>query len=78
MARSQRRTPICGITTARSEKLDKVEAHRRERRLVSETLVANPEAAVIPHERETSDPWTMAKDGKVRFDPVRLFRLMRK
>jgi hypothetical protein len=58
--------------------VDKVEAHRRERRLVSETLVANPEAAVIPHEREASDPWNMAKDGKVRFDPVRFFRLMRK
>lgn len=30
MSRSRRRTPVCGITTARSEKQDKVTAHRRE------------------------------------------------
>jgi hypothetical protein len=78
MARSQRKTPICGITTARSDKADKIKAHRRERRLVSLTLVADPEAGVFPLEREISNPWNMAKDGKLRFDPVRLYRLMRK
>jgi hypothetical protein len=41
-------------------------------------LVENPEACAVPHEREVSDPWNMAKDGKARFDPARFFRLMRK
>jgi hypothetical protein len=32
MSRSRRHTPIVGLTTARSDKRDKVRAHRRDRR----------------------------------------------
>ncbi len=86
MSRSRRHTPICGITTARSEKADKREANRRLRvRLrsavartvatVSATTAADP---VWPGLRDVSDPWAMAKDGKLRFNPTRWPRLMRK
>ncbi|MEA2338891.1 MAG: hypothetical protein QOE82_2898 [Thermoanaerobaculia bacterium] len=32
----------------------------------------------MPHTRELSDPWAMAKDGKMRFDPAEHPQLMRK
>ena len=65
MSRSKRRTPKRAITTADSEKDDKVMAHRRERRLVREVLGKDSEAEVLPHKKEVSDPWSMQKDGKI-------------
>lgn len=65
MSRSRKRTPITGITTATSEKHDKVAAHSRVRHRVRTVLQATPSADVLPHRRELSDPWTYAKDGKV-------------
>ena len=65
MTRSRKKTPIAGLTSADSEKADKLDAHRRERRKVREVLHVNAEPDVLPHTREVSDPWTMAKDGKV-------------
>jgi len=80
MSRSRRHTAICGISTARSEKADKRQAHRRLRartRAVAASI--RPEIdAVWPVQREVSDPWDMAKDGKVPFDPIRYPQLMRK
>lgn len=32
----------------------------------------------LKHHRATSDPWSMAKDGKSRFAPERYPELMRK
>ena len=64
MTRSRKRTPIGGIVSARSEKDDKREYHRRERRRVREVLATTPEPESLPHRKEVSDPWTMAKDGK--------------
>jgi hypothetical protein len=69
MSRSRRKKPYHGITTARSEKEDKQEGHRRERRVVHQSLMVNPETEPLPHTRELSNPWAMAKDGKARFDP---------
>ena len=68
MSRSRKRTPVIGITTARSEKADKVAAHRRERRRVRQTIQAAPEAEILPHTRELSNVWAFAKDGK-RYAP---------
>ena len=65
MSRSHKHTPITGITTAASEKRDKVAAHRRERRRVRTALHTEPAADVLPHARELSNPWAYAKDGKV-------------
>lgn len=69
MSRSRRRTPVCGITTAASEKQDKVAAHRRERRQVHAVLGVEPARDVLPHRRELSNVWTYAKDGKQYLGP---------
>lgn len=78
MSHSSRRHPVIGITTATSEKSDKQLAHRRHRRRVHVVLDQDPDTPVLPHSRETSDRWTMAKDGKQRFDPRRFSELLRK
>ena len=78
MARSRRKYPICGITTADSEKQDKRRANRRIRRAVAQRLTADPEAELLPHRRALSNPWTMEKDGKAWFDAVAHPELMRK
>lgn len=83
MSRSRRRSPFCGITTARSEKADKRQAHRRLRvRLrsaVARVLSIAPDAEPAwPRLRDVSNVWMMAKDGKFRFDPARWPRHMRK
>ena len=63
MARSRRKTPIWGITGARSEKKDKRIANRRLRRAVNIRL-AQPDETPLPVLREVSNPWSMAKDGR--------------
>lgn len=65
MSRSRKKTPITGISLADSEKAEKQANHRRERRRVRQVLAAEPEAEVLPHTRELSNPWLMSKDGKV-------------
>jgi hypothetical protein len=64
MSRSARKVPKCGITAARSEKGDKVAAHRRERRAVRSRLQAAPSPEILPTRRELSNVWDFAKDGK--------------
>lgn len=66
MGKSYRKTPISGITTAKSEKNDKRWANRRERHVIDSMLhVFDPEGAVLPARKEVSNPWDMAKDGKL-------------
>lgn len=65
MARSFRRTPIAGITTAETEKRDKQKANRRYRHAVRVAIAEGRDH--IPNRRELSDPWDMAKDGKKWF-----------
>ena len=73
MSRSRRKTPICGITTAESDKPGKVADHRRLRRRNRQRVAHGMEPL---HEREVSDPWGWPKDGKAYYprDP----RVMRK
>ena len=78
MSRSRKKTPIHGITTASSEKQDKRLYNRRFRRVVKQVLRQAPECEVLPHLREYSNPWSMDKDGKARFDPAKHPELMRK
>jgi hypothetical protein len=78
MARSKRKTPIRGITTAQSEKKDKQSAHCRYRRKVKAILQQVSNAEIVPHVRELSDPWSMGKDGKVQFDPTKCPKDVRK
>ncbi len=63
MSRSYRRTPIRGITTAASEKRDKQLASRRLRRVVKQVLKHEPEAPILPLQREVSDVWAMDFDA---------------
>lgn len=63
MSRSRRKTPIRGITSAVSEHYDKQAWHRSYRAAVRRQLATEPDSE-LPHHREFSDPWRMAKDGK--------------
>jgi hypothetical protein len=78
MARSRKKVPITGITTATSEKSDKVSAHKRERRAVRTRLHDQPAAEILPTTREVSDVWTFAKDGKTYLKPESRTKLLRK
>lgn len=68
MSRSRRKHPFIAICSAESEKGDKVRNHRRYRRAVK--LALHAEAEILPIEKELSNPWAMAKDGKVRVSKV--------
>jgi hypothetical protein len=79
MSRSRRKTPICGITTAASEKLEKRKYNRAFRHATRRFLRhAEPEDDLPPQLRDYSDPWAMSKDGKTYFDPRRFPECLRK
>lgn len=79
MSRSRKFFPACGITTARSEKQDKRVYNRRFRHRSKQKLTTfEPEADVLPVLRELSNVWSMAKDGKMIFDPQKYPKYMRK
>ncbi len=78
MSRSRRKTPACGNTTAVSEKDDKRYAHRAERRVNHQFLATTGDGDALKATRAVSNPWSMDKDGKQRFDPQRFPELMRK
>jgi hypothetical protein len=78
MSRSTKRTPVCGMTGAPSEKQDKRLYNRRYRRMCKQVLHVNPACELLPHLREYSNPWAMDKDGKWWFDPKERPELMRK
>ena len=76
MSRSQRKSPVIGITTARTEKQDKREYNRALRHKVRQAIHLDEE--VLPDLKEVSSPWNMAKDGKQRFNPRHQPKLLRK
>jgi len=76
MARSTRKTPVRGITTADSEKADKAASHRKLRRVAKQMITPTLETP-LPTEQQLTDPWSMAKDGKARFDAGKHPKLMR-
>ncbi len=78
MSRSHRKTSICGLTVAKSNKADKIAAHRRWRKRVQQRLQAQPESETLPHEKSFLNPWLMAKDGKSWFDARKFKKLLRK
>jgi hypothetical protein len=70
MARSKRKSPFIGITTARSEKVFKTDAHRSERRSITTMLkkgVDQDDRRL--HSKVYGDPWDGPKDGKFPVDP---------
>jgi hypothetical protein len=78
MTRSRKKTPIGGVTTARSEKHDKRLANRWVRRAVKQALATSVDVDVLPHRRDLTNPWTMAKDGKMWFNADRFPEALRK
>ena len=82
MSRSYRHTPVCGITTARSEKDDKRLLNRiwrsrvRSRLNVARNLHAEAmDGFFLPDDHnDILSRWIMAKDGRQRFDPDALPR----
>jgi hypothetical protein len=75
MSRSSRRTAVCGVTCADSEKDDKRRWHRRWRHGNRQRIRQGADPLPL---RAISDPWLMAKDGRQWFDRTQYPRLMRK
>ncbi|WP_081160438.1 hypothetical protein [Ensifer aridi] len=75
MARSRRRSPITGVTTAESDKRFKLEEHRRERAALRalDLRFEEPQSS-----KSFWDPWRGDKDGKQRFDATACPHLTRK
>ena len=69
MARSKRKTPIFGYSTATTEKQDKRLANRAFRRAVKLSIKAETE--VMPALREVSNIAVFRKDGKRYAKPLK-------
>jgi len=69
---------VCGVVGTRriSEKWDKRIYNRSHRR--SSKIALSQGKEVFKSIKELSDTWSMNKDGKMRFDPVKYSKLMRK
>jgi hypothetical protein len=67
MSRTQRKNPIQGVTTARSEADDKRIWHGRWRCTERDNLIKlkHLDDYITTHKNEVSNPWAMDKDGKV-------------
>ncbi len=65
MSRSGKKHLFAGISTARSEKADKIQSHRRERRAVRQLLYIDPLSDVLPHRKQFGDSREFSKDGKL-------------
>ena len=80
MARSRKKTPITGVTTAETDKPFKQQEHQRERSRVRDALNADRELDEIdtPPSKLFGNPWASGKDGKHAFDPDKFPKLMRK
>jgi hypothetical protein len=61
VSRSRKKRPFAGITTAESEAIGKRIWHRRYRHAAN---MAVSSGADVPDERQHSDVWLLAKDGK--------------
>jgi hypothetical protein len=66
------------MSASASDKREKQDANRKERKRVHATLTQQPTTDLLPHKREVSDVWSMPKDGKWRFDAKKHPKLMRK
>ncbi|BBU58440.1 hypothetical protein KU6B_47050 [Mameliella alba] len=76
MSRSYRKTPICGMTTAASDKVFKKTEHKRARRAMNARDLTLDDDA--PVSKEFGNPWGAPKDGKQWIDARRFPEIMRK
>jgi hypothetical protein len=77
MSRSRRKTPVSGVTAAPSDKFSKAVANRSHRRALKQATTSDPETPP-PTVEQAMDRWSMAKEGKFRFDPNESPKRMRK
>ena len=77
MSRSRRKSPFTGITSAPSDKRDKAASSSAYRHALKQAIALAPETPP-PTVRQITDPRSLAKEGKSRFDPAEVPRLMRK
>jgi hypothetical protein len=77
MSRSRRKTPASGVTAAASDRFSKVVANRSHRRALNQATRSDPETPP-PTVEQAMDRWSMAKEGKLRFDPKESPKRMRK
>ncbi len=63
MSKSEKKTKIRGITTAKSEKENKQDANRKFRRIIKQKVKSNE--SELPRIRELSNVWSFDKDGKI-------------
>jgi hypothetical protein len=75
MSRSYRKTPICGKTTAASDKCFKNAEHKRARRALSACDLEFDDA---PSDKQYGNPWGAPKDGKQWIDEKHYPKIMRK
>ncbi len=76
MSRSRRRTPISGITTAKSEQWDKRACNKVIRLRVKKLLRGDNEAYLDPLANECRNIWSMAKDGKYYWSRKKFARFL--
>jgi hypothetical protein len=77
MSRSRRKTPIAGVTAAASDKAGKAVSNRAHRLALKRAVARDPETPP-PTIEQALDRWSMAKEGKIRFDPREVPKRMRK
>lgn len=75
MFRSRRKTPICGMTTAASDKTFKKAEHKRARRALRACELEFDDA---PADKQFGNPWGAPKHGKQWIDPKHFPKIMRK
>jgi hypothetical protein len=72
MSRSRKKNPIVGVTTAKSEKLDKRILNRILRHKVKNSMktkdLSELEEFLEPKKDEIMNVWKMQKDGKQRIE----------
>lgn len=78
MAHSRRKTPLCGVTTAESEKDDKRFYNRVLRRKNRQLLKTDASPERLKQVKEAMDARKMAKDGKISIDLTNFPWMMRK
>ena len=67
MSRSRRKTPICGWSTAVSNKPFKIQENRRHRRTSKQILKKHEDDTLLHHHRKYGDEWDSPRDGKQYF-----------
>ena len=77
MSRSRRKTPIAGVTAAPSDKFSKAVSNRAHRRALKQSTATDAETPP-PTMEQALDRWSMAKEGRFRFDPKESPKRMRK